>query len=124
MREFLRGYVSVYLLGLLSACGAPTLEHSISGTITGAPPGIEVTLISEDWFSGSTDFDSTTTDANGYYSFRTLLLNDSYTIKPVASGYAFSPPSRTVTSHVDVAGQDFTATMRTNSISGIVVGPY
>jgi uncharacterized surface anchored protein len=52
---------------------------------------------------------TTTTDANGNYSFNNLLPG-SYIITPSKPGYTFSPTGRSVTiSNANISGQDFTA---------------
>jgi hypothetical protein len=53
---------------------------------------------------------STTTDANGNYSFGSLA-NGSYTLTPSKASYSFSPASIAVTVNGgNVTGQNFTAT--------------
>ena len=74
---------------------------SISGRVAdvnGDPfPGVRV----------SADSQQTTTDATGAYTI-TNLSAGTYTITPTLAGYAFYPPTRTVTLPPDAAGQDFT----------------
>jgi inhibitor of cysteine peptidase len=88
--------------------------YSISGKVTsgGAPlSGVTMTL------SGAAS-KSTTTDANGNYTF-TIVGNGSYTVTPSRAGYTFAPVNRPVAVNgADVTGQDFTGT--TYSISGKV----
>jgi len=50
---------------------------------------------------------SITTGASGYYTI-TNLIPGTYTLTPTLSGYAFSPPTRTVSVPPDATGQDFT----------------
>lgn len=61
-----------------------------------------------------------TTDETGAYAFTSLVTGD-YTITPMSSVYAFSPPSWAVTLPPDGVGLDFTATPRTFAASGRVV---
>jgi hypothetical protein len=69
---------------------------------------------------------STTTGANGTYSF-TALPNGSYNVVPSLAGTAFTPVSTAVTiSGADVTAASFTAMANaaaTFSISGKVIGP-
>jgi ribulose-5-phosphate 4-epimerase/fuculose-1-phosphate aldolase len=61
---------------------------------------------------------TTTTDANGNYTF-TTLGNGSYTVTPSKTGYSFLPTNRSVTVNgANVTGQDFTGT--TFSLSGTI----
>jgi len=100
--------------------------YSISGTVTGAGTGVTVAL------NGASTA-TTTTDADGSYSFTGLtsgnysftgLTNGSYTITPSKTGYGFSPVNRGVTINgANVTGQNFTGTaVVTYSISGTVTG--
>jgi hypothetical protein len=50
---------------------------------------------------------SATTDARGMYTF-TNLLHGTYLLTPTLSGYAFIPPTRSVTLMPDTTDQDFT----------------
>ena len=93
---------------------------SISGAVTsGSSPlsGVTMTL------SGAAS-KTTTSDANGNYSFAGLS-NGSYTITPSKTGYTFTPPNRSVTvNSSNVTGQDFSATASgggSYSISGQVI---
>jgi len=67
---------------------AATQPLSVSGSISGGA-GATVNL------TGAATL-TTTADASGNYSFNGLL-NGTYTIMPVASGYIFTPSSQTVT---------------------------
>ena len=62
---------------------------------------------------------NTTTNASGVYAI-TGLITGTYTLTPTKSVYTFSPASRTVSVPPDAAGQDFTGTLSTYSISGQV----
>ncbi|WP_158305919.1 collagen binding domain-containing protein [Anaeromyxobacter sp. Fw109-5] len=89
--------------------------YSISGTVRGGA-GFTISL-------SGTATRSTTTDANGNYSF-SGLANGSYTVTPSDSAYAFSPPSSDISiTSANVTGQDFTAyASAMYSISGTVRG--
>lgn len=81
--------------------------HSISGKIVDlsnvAIPGAYVALTAPT----VSYIRSTTTDANGEYTFPNLT-NKSYTIRPAKSGYTFAPIVTTLTmSDANVTGQDF-----------------
>jgi hypothetical protein len=52
----------------------------------------------------------TTTNLAGNYSFTGLTLGSTLTVRPLLSGYTFTPISRTVVLQGDAIGQDFTAT--------------
>ena len=92
---------------------AATSLLSISGsvlTVGGAPlSGVTVNL------SGAST-SSTTTDADGSYSF-TGLKNGSYTVKPSMTGCTFSPASTTIALNKNATDKNFTAKA---SISGTV----
>ncbi len=95
-----------------------TITYSISGTVTSGGTGLSGVTMT---LSGAAN-KTTSTDANGNYSF-TALANGSYTITPTLTNYTFSPASRTVpVSGANVTGQDFTGTQSsvTYSISGKV----
>lgn len=90
---------------------------SISGTLTGgAAVGTKVTI---------TGPSSTvvTTDGAGQYLV-TGLTNGTYTVTPSATGYTFTPASRTITiSGANVSGANFTsAVIPTYTVSGNVSG--
>ncbi|MCX8031517.1 MAG: carboxypeptidase regulatory-like domain-containing protein [Thermodesulfovibrionales bacterium] len=89
---------------------------SISGTITrsGTPlPAVTVNL------TGSTTA-STTTDANGNYSFNNLD-NGNYTVTPALSGFTFTPANRAVTiNNANIVGQNFTANASNFTITGTI----
>ena len=68
-------------------------KYTISGTITrlGAPkPGITVQLSDNTGFAPVT----TTTDANGQYSFTDVKAGGPYTVRPVAANYVMQPQTR------------------------------
>jgi len=81
-----------------------TALHSISGTVTlGGTPlsGATITLTGKPKAT-------TTTGADGSYSFANLLSGGKYTLTPKMSGYTFTPAKITVTiTNMDVANQNF-----------------
>lgn len=93
----------------VGACGGsgggtpPAQTYSISGTISGSVlDGVLVTLSG----AGSA---TTTTSGGGVYTF-TGLAGGTYVVTPSRAGYAFVPPSVTVTvSGASVTGQSFAA---------------
>jgi len=91
---------------------------SISGTISPTTGGSGATVK----LSGASAA-STTSDANGNYSFAGLS-NGSYTVTPSESGYTFTPANQAVTiSGANQSGVNFTAQAVTSwSISGTIVG--
>ena len=52
---------------------------------------------------------TTTTDANGYYSFANLEQGGNYTVMPTKGGYTFNPPSQSVNGLVSNQTLNFTA---------------
>lgn len=103
-----------------SSATATASTYSISGTVSGGTPlGVTITLTG----AGT---GSTTTDANGDYSF-TALPNGSYNLVPSLAGNAFAPVSTAVTlSGANVTAASFTETANsaaTFGISGTVSGP-
>ena len=52
---------------------------------------------------------TTTTDANGYYSFANLEQGSNYTVLPTKAGYTFNPPSQSVNGLVSNQTLNFTA---------------
>ena len=94
------------------------ITYSISGTVSGAQPGVTMTL-------GGSASATTVTDGNGVYHF-TGLAGGSYTVTPSMTGYTFLPVSSTVLlTGADVTGEDFAGTATSNptyTISGTVSG--
>ena len=88
--------------------------YTISGRVTNGQtglPGVQVTLSGQTY--GQTSL-STTSDANGNYSFIDVQPNISYTLTPSKDGYAFTPSSRSFLSlNADQNSADFTATPST-----------
>jgi CSLREA domain-containing protein len=103
-----------------SACRAVVAAtYSLSGRVTdeGAQPlvGVNVHL------SGSAPRD-TTTDAAGNYTFSGLTQGGNYTLTPSETGYAFTPPSRTVSNlQGDQTSLDFTGRFVTYTLAGRIV---
>jgi hypothetical protein len=102
----------VYLFGTITA-------PSISGTVTasggGALAGVTLALT-------GTSTGSTTTGAQGTYSFTGLTANGSYTVTPSLAGYTFAPVSRSFANIAGAQTADFVGTPPppTWSISGQV----
>ncbi len=94
-------------------------RHDIAGRVadsTGAAlPGVAVQL------SGS-QTTSTTTDANGIYTFADLPAGGAYIVTPSLMSYTFAPVSRTATDLDSDRAFDFTGTLVTYSIGGRVTG--
>jgi len=66
---------------------------------------------------------TTTTDANGNYSFPNLAPNGNYAVNPAALGFAFNPLSRQYTDlSSDVTNANFTATAGTSRQLEIIGG--
>jgi len=88
--------------------------YRVSGTLSGAIVfGVTVTL------SGARSA-TTRTSSTGYYSFGSLA-NGTYTVRPSAGWYSFTPTSRAVSVNgSNVSGQEFTASVVAagHSISG------
>ncbi|HYG79927.1 MAG TPA: carboxypeptidase regulatory-like domain-containing protein [Pyrinomonadaceae bacterium] len=61
---------------------------------------------------------STTTDASGNYSFTGLPAGGNYTVRPASTLNTFSPAYKTYTNLVANQTQQFTATLKTYSITG------
>jgi len=87
---------AVFLLAL-----SPPPLYGISGTVSGAPAGVAMTL------SGAASA-STTTAADGSYSFGNLLSGGLYQVTPSLAGYDFYPPSLEVMLSGPRNGQSFT----------------
>ncbi len=98
------------------SCGGTTTTYAISGQVTtSGGAGISGVTVS----AGSA---STTTDGSGNYSIGNLVAGN-YTVTPSASGFTFSPTSRSVSiTSANVTAQNFTGTavVTTFSISGRV----
>lgn len=100
---------------------ASLLTFTISGTITKDGTGLENAAV-----TASGDYNqSVTTNSNGEFTFTDVKYGTTnITITPALEGHDFSPPSITVAEPVtdDITGVDFTATLKTYSISGTVSG--
>ncbi|HEX8474910.1 MAG TPA: DNA/RNA non-specific endonuclease [Pyrinomonadaceae bacterium] len=77
----------------VAVSGTGVNGYTISGTVTsntGTPlAGMTVNLM-----SGATTVATTTTDANGNYSFPGVAENGTYTVTPSGAGFTFTPPSQ------------------------------
>jgi len=105
---------------IVSGCSSSddALLPAISGTVTGdVKSGVAIYL------SGAS-ISSTTTDADGNYSFR-CRANGTYTVIPVLAGYTFSPVSAAFTVSGANVTENFTEIYNpavSYSISGKVTG--
>ncbi len=90
--------------------------YTISGTISG-PGGAGATVN----LTGASTA-TTTADGLGNYSF-TALLNGSYVVTPIKTGYVFTPGSQAVTVSGGNATANFTSALQTYTLSGIISGP-
>lgn len=92
-------------------------RHIISGVVTtaggGAVPNVTLSL------SGLQPA-STTSDANGNYSFTNLPAGGDYTVTPSRANYSLTPDSRSITDLGADQTADFTAAPTTYSIDGQV----
>jgi len=89
---------------VLPALGSQTQTWTISGTITPTTGGANATVK----LTGAATA-STTTDANGNYSF-SGLANGAYQVTPSNPGYSFNPANQPVNiSNSNVVGINFTA---------------
>ena len=92
------------------------LTYTISGQATQSAAGLAGVTMT---LSGSQTA-STTTDANGNYSFTGLAAGGSYTVTPARSGYAFTPPSQAFNSLAANQTANFSAAPVMLTISGQV----
>ena len=89
--------------------------YSVSGQVLAGSspvPGVNISLT-------GASAGSTTTDANGNYSFG-LAAGGTYTVTPSASGYSFSPASQTFSNSTGNESQAFAASTSTLTVSGQV----
>lgn len=87
--SFLPLILALAMTVFYSGCGGSEVKYKITGVVTiggAAFPGVTVTL------SGNS-LATTTTDANGNFSFIDLA-SGTYTVTPSLAGYTFSPSSR------------------------------
>jgi hypothetical protein len=93
-------------------------RHTIGGRVTdgagAAVGGVTVTL-------GGAQAAGTTTDASGHYSFANLPAGGRYTVTATKTGYALTPPARTVESLAGERAEHFTATLEKYEVWGRVV---
>jgi len=113
-RDWLASIRDVRRSGLI--CGV-TQTYEISGRLldsTGQP----VNDVRVEIATGGIVVAEPTTDVSGYYTALDLMEN-TYSVTPVKTGFAFDPPSRTAAVPPDASGVDFIGTDRF-SISGQV----
>jgi hypothetical protein len=98
----------------LTAVQAQAPAYSITGTVAFGGSGLPAVAV-----SGSNGLGTATTDSSGKYTFANVP-GGSYTLTPVLGGYAFTPPSATVTLATTSVAQNFTAMPTGYSITGNV----
>ncbi|MFL6208692.1 MAG: carboxypeptidase regulatory-like domain-containing protein [Pyrinomonadaceae bacterium] len=64
---------------------------------------------------------STTTDANGFYSFRNITRNGNYTVTPTLVGRVFSPVQQSINNLLGTRAANFSSAALTVSVSGRVL---
>jgi Tol biopolymer transport system component len=64
---------------------------------------------------------TTTTDANGFYSFRNITRNGNYTVTPTLAGRSFSPAQQSVNNLLGTRAANFSSAALTVSVRGRVV---
>lgn len=87
--------------------------YTLSGIVTGTD-GVTVTL------SGKAS-DSQVVNDGGSYSFM-VTEGENYTVTPTKAGYLFTPASKAFNNVTSDKTQNFTATQKTHTISGIITG--
>ncbi len=87
--------------------------YTLSGIVTGTD-GVTVTL------SGQAS-DIQVVNDGGSYSFM-VTEGENYTVTPTKAGYLFTPASKAFNNVTSDKTQNFTATQKTHTISGIVIG--
>jgi hypothetical protein len=98
------------LQGTITGAVTISATAAISGTVSPAAAGTAITL------SGASSA-TTTTDANGNYSF-TVLANGGYTVTPSKSLYSFAPSNAAITvNNANVIGVNFTTAAGQLSLS-------
>jgi subtilisin family serine protease len=85
-----------------SAAAVPAQEYTISGTVTANGAGLAGALV-------TAGVRSATTGSDGTYRISALPAG-TYTLRPIRSGYTFTPASRTVTLRSDTPGVNFAST--------------
>ncbi|HEV7903867.1 MAG TPA: carboxypeptidase regulatory-like domain-containing protein [Pyrinomonadaceae bacterium] len=102
-----------------SAClqaSAPPNTFTISGQIlegASGRGGVTVTL-------SGTQSATTTTDANGNYTFASVAAGGNYVVTPSLANYTFAPPSQSFNNLSANQTANFTATLNTYTLSGQV----
>ncbi len=92
---------------------AAAITYTVTGRVTGDALA-NVVLVADNGITA-------TTDSTGNYTV-TGLISGTYTLTPTLSGYAFTPPARTISVPPDRSGQDFTAAAITYTVTGRVTG--
>ncbi|HKP73776.1 MAG TPA: carboxypeptidase regulatory-like domain-containing protein, partial [Pyrinomonadaceae bacterium] len=106
--------------GACVAVNAPAGTFAISGRVLeGAQQGLAGVTVT---LTGSQSA-TTTTDANGNYSFSGLNANGSYTVTPSLTNYTFNPPSQSFNGLNGNQTADFVATRNRHTISGNIHSP-
>ncbi|MCA1568144.1 MAG: DNA/RNA non-specific endonuclease, partial [Acidobacteria bacterium] len=92
----------------VAVTGTGVNAYTINGTVrtnSGAPlAGVQVSLA-----IGETPISSTSTDADGNYSFAGVAGGNEYIVSPSGAGFRFAPPSRTYSNLAANQTADFTA---------------
>ncbi len=88
-----------------------SIRGRVSGVANEAMSGVSVTLT-------GTRSAATTTDAAGNYSFTGIAAGGSYTVAPALTNYVFSPVSLAFNNLSAHATANFTATLKTYTLSG------
>jgi Tol biopolymer transport system component len=92
---------------------------SISGTVTVGGVGRADVLLS----TGNPQFLSTTTDANGNYTFNSIGEGATLTVQVDTRVFPFTPTTQTVTANGQVTGVNFAAPLNQFLITGQVTSP-
>jgi hypothetical protein len=113
------------ITGNLSAINFSGSAGSPAGSITGriTQQGVPVTGVTIQANQSGTAIASTTSDSDGYYRIDNLV-NGSYSIVPIKTGYSFSPSSLSVSS-IPSPGNNFTANGPSSppTISSVTANP-
>jgi uncharacterized repeat protein (TIGR01451 family) len=97
---------SIFNAGSAGKCKAAPATFTISGRVLEGDNGLAGVTIT---LSG-TQSATTTTDANGFYSFANLAAGGNYVVTPTRSGFAFSPPNQSFNNLQANQAADFSAT--------------
>jgi subtilisin-like proprotein convertase family protein len=112
------GNVTAFALDIAGYTCPAAPTSTITGRVTdGGGNGINAVTVT---LTGD-ESQSTTTNANGDYSFTLATCGLSYTVTPTKPGYTFSPPNRTyIHAGSAITGADFTGT---NSVTPSTATP-